>query len=196
MGSVLGDIPVVGNLTGQSNSMTGNLLGGQSPNAAAAQAAGMVNQVNPQIAGIQQAQLAQANNFNANAGNYEQNQINSATDANRLQTQQQQQAGNTNANARGMLYGGYSQNQGNQIAAQNQGQLNTNIANINAQTQATGQQLNNQAMNSGLALQSLNQNYANAQYNAALASRQQSASGTNALLGGAATGLMAAAAAG
>ncbi len=147
-------------------------------------AAGLVNKVNPMVAQVQGQQLAQANNFNANMGNYEKDQINSATDANRLKTAQDQQAGTANSNARGMLYGGHNENQNNEIAANNTNALNSRIANINMNAQNTGQQLNNQAVNSGLVLQGLNQNVANQQYNAAMNQQQQNAQGFNSLVSG------------
>ena len=167
IGSGIGDVAgAVGGLLG--------ITGGQS-----ATSPGNVNAVNPQVAQIQQQQLASANNFNSNINNYEGDQINAATDASRLQTQQQQQASTTNSNARGMLYGGYNQNQSNNVSANNAASLNNQIANINVSAQAAGQQLNNQAVNSGLVSQGLNQTYNNAVYNAGMAQAQANAQGIN-----------------
>ena len=176
MGSVLGALPVVGSLTGNSNAgILGNVLG--TPNTAAQN----VNQVNPQVAQLQAQQLQQANNYNANLGNTTKDQINSATDSSRLQTQQQIQQSNANSNARGMLYGGYSQNSANNVAANNAGSLNNQIAQINYGAQQTGQQMNQSAINNGLISQSLNQQYNNNLYNAALAQQQNNAGAFNAM---------------
>ncbi len=179
MGSALSAVTSVATpFLGPAASAIGGLLGLTGGNSAQAQ----VNSVNPQLGQIQKQQLSNANNFNSNMQNFENDQINAATDASRLKTTQQQRQNNTSANARGMLYGSYGQNQNNQTAAANTNSLNNQISGIDKAAINTGQDMNNQAINNGLVLQGYNQDYNNAIYNTAMDSQKNKAGGVNGLI--------------
>lgn len=148
----------------------------------------MTNPVDPQLQQMQQQQTQNAVNFGNNLPAYEKQQQNTATDTSRQQLATQLAGTTQNSNARGLLYGGYNQDQQAQDVAKNQANLaqtNTNI-NTNAQNQLSGMQ--SQALGTGMALNASEQQQQEAAYQAALQQQLAQNQAFGSFLGGAGAG--------
>src|SRR3954465_13721606 len=78
----------------------------------------LVNQVDPRLKDIRDRQIKQATDYRSNLAGYRDEQTNLAKDASRNNLAQSIRQSNTNANARGLLYGGYRESQEGNARAQ------------------------------------------------------------------------------